>query len=47
MEYKGIGWVGFLVLDFVQQITMKFYICNRILFITFVYGKCDALDGLE
>lgn len=45
--FWNVGWVGSVVLDSIQQITMKFCIGNRILFITFVYTRCDALDRLE
>ncbi|KAH0656867.1 hypothetical protein KY290_032529 [Solanum tuberosum] len=40
-------WEGNILLDTVQQITIKFKIENNFFIITVVYARCNALDRLE
>ncbi|KAH0757171.1 hypothetical protein KY290_020664 [Solanum tuberosum] len=40
-------WVGSVILDSAQQLTMKFIKDGKLFFITSVYARCNALERLE
>lgn len=41
------GWVGSVLQDSTQQITMKFCMATKTFYITLVYARCTALERLE